>query len=128
MMITLSEYLGNHGPAPDTVKTNALDLLARVGALLSEIPYPEARAPKINSGWRPADYNSTVPNAAVNSKHITGQAVDIADPDGVIDSYIHGHFDLLIKHRLWMENPAATKGWCHLQCVAPRSGNLVFWP
>lgn len=127
-MITLAEYLKHHGEPPETVKANALELLSRVNALLAELPYPECKAPKVNSGWRPADYNKTVPNAAPNSKHITGQAVDISDPDGVIDSHLHTNFALLIKHKLWMENPAATKGWCHLQSVRPRSGNLVFWP
>lgn len=127
-MITLADYLKGHGEAPEAVKANALELLARVNALLAELPFPEAREPKVNSGWRPADYNKNVPNAAPNSKHITGQAVDVADPDGVIDSYLHTHFTLLIKHKLWMEHPSATKGWSHLQSVPPRSGNLCFYP
>jgi hypothetical protein len=127
-VITLAAYFGPHGEPPDQVKINALDLLAKVCALLAEVPYPEAQKPKVNSGWRPADYNRIVPGAAVNSKHITGQAVDIADPDGVIDSYLHTHFQLLIKHGLWMEHPSATKGWSHLQNVAPRSGNRCFYP
>jgi hypothetical protein len=127
-VITLAEYLGKHGAAPADIQANAIELLARVNALLSELPYPEAKDAKVNSGWRPAAYNKTVPNAAPNSKHILGQAVDISDPDGVIDSHLHTHFDLLIKHRLWMENPACTKGWTHLQSVPPRSGNLCFYP
>lgn len=127
-MITLASYFGPHGEPPETVKQNALELLARVNALLSELPYDEAHEPKVNSGWRPADYNKTVRNAAPNSRHITGQAVDIADPDGVIDSYLHTNFQLLIKHGLWMEHPSATKGWSHLQSVPPRSGNLCFYP
>lgn len=127
-MITLAEYFNGHTGAGDDVRENALALLARVNALLRELPYPEAMTPTVNSGWRPAAYNKTVANAAPNSKHITGQAIDIADPDGMIDSHIHTHFDLLIKHRLWMEHPSATKGWCHLQSVPPRSGNLCFYP
>ena len=127
-MLTLAEYLGTHGEPPESVVENAEELLAKVNALLLELPYPEAERPQINSGWRPAHYNATVPNAAPNSKHITGQAVDLYDPDGVIDAHLHTHFDLLIKHRLWMEHPSATKGWCHLQSVPPRSGNLCFYP
>lgn len=127
-MLELSDYLGPHEGATEEVRSNALVLLSRVATLLRDIPLPEARDPKINSGWRPQAYNAKVPNAAPNSKHITGQAVDLADPDGVLDSYLHTHFDLLIKHRLWMEHPSATKGWCHLQSVPPRSGNLCFYP
>lgn len=128
MTISLSDYLGIHDNPPIDVVENAEQLLARVNALLEELPYDEAHEPRINSGWRPAAYNKTVRGAAPNSKHITGQAVDIADPDGVIDAHLHTHFDLLIKHRLWMEHPSATKGWCHLQSVPPRSGNLCFYP
>lgn len=127
-VITLSEYQEPHGPMPEDVKNNAIDLLAKVNALLSEIQIIEAMDPIVNSGWRPAYYNKTVPNAAVNSKHITGQAVDIRDPDGALDEHLHTHFRLLIKHGLWMEHPSATKGWCHLQCVPPRSGNRIFYP
>ena len=127
-MITLSDYLRHHGDAPDYVHQNALDLLSRVNALLLLLPFDEARKPRVTSGWRPADYNKTVPNAAPNSKHITGQAVDIADPDGVLDEYLLDNPELLAKHGLFAEHPSATKSWAHLQSVAPRSGRRHFYP
>ena len=131
-MITLEDYFGrvSHIEEPnDQVVANATDLLGRVNDLFDECAFIEAAMkPELNSGWRPAAYNASVPGAAVKSKHISGQAVDAADPDGELDEYLFAHQDLLAKHGLWMEHPAATKGWCHLQSVPPRSGNRVFYP
>lgn len=135
-MITLEDYFGrvSHIAAPDAATTaNATELLTRVNALLAVVneSHPGLEAamkPAVNSGWRPAAYNATVPNAAVKSKHITGQAIDLADPDGELDDLLENHTNLLEIAGLWMEHPLATKGWCHLQFVPPRSGNRVFYP
>lgn len=130
-MITLEDYFGAHSrvhePAPE-VRENAVELLSKVNALLSDIELEEAQAPKVNSGWRPKGFNAIIANAAPNSKHITGQAIDISDPDGALDEYLFARPQRLIEHGLYMEHPLATKGWCHLQCVSPRSGNRVFYP
>ena len=135
-MITREDYFGrqswNPGPTPDVI-TNADELLIRVNALLDVINesfsgIEAAMKPYINSGWRPAAYNAMVPGAAPKSKHITGQAIDLADPDGELDDLLIHHTGLLEVAGLWMEHPLATKGWCHLQSVAPRSGNRVFYP
>jgi hypothetical protein len=109
---------------------NASDLLTRVNALLDLLPdeIEAAASPRVNSGWRPAAYNATVPNAAIRSKHITGQAIDLSDPEGELDEYLFKHQELLIGCGLWLEHPLATKNWCHLQSVPPRSGNRVFIP
>ena len=130
-MITTEQYFGELSltSTPDQeTKDNAAELLERVNALLAEIDLPEAEQPHVNSGWRPDWYNKITPHAAPNSKHMTGQAVDVGDPDGALDNYLFAHTELLQKHGLWMEHPLSTKGWCHLQCVPPRSGNLVFYP
>ncbi len=130
-MIALDDYFGSmtHTSVPDQeTRDNALDLLSRVNALLSEIDLPEAKEPTVNSGWRPVWYNATVPGAAPKSKHITGQAIDLADPDGMLDEYLDTNRSLLVAHELYMEHPLATKGWTHLQSVPPRSGNRVFYP
>lgn len=130
-MITLEDYFGHHSaistPSAET-KGNALELLARVNALLAKIDMPEAQSPKVNSGWRPAHYNAIVPGAAPKSKHISGEAIDLADPEGALDNYLFDHRTLLSEHNLWLEHPLATKNWVHLQSVPPRSGNRVFFP
>lgn len=84
----------------------------------------------VSSGWRPPEINATTPNAAPNSKHITGQAIDIYDPDGDLDEWLTSSTGqaALAEIGLWMEHPAATKGWSHLQTVPPKSGRRVFYP
>ena len=84
----------------------------------------------VSSGWRPPTVNAATPNAAPNSKHMTGQAIDLYDPDGDLDEWLmtpDGQ-KVLADLGVWMEHPAATKGWCHLQSLPPRSGRRVFYP
>lgn len=84
----------------------------------------------VSSGWRPAALNATVAGAAVKSKHITGQAIDLYDPDGDLDDWLmtpDGQ-TTMAKLGLWHEHPSATKGWAHLQSVPPKSGRRTFYP
>lgn len=130
-LLTLEQYLGPwiaEHPSDD-VCTNALDLLAKVNALLERIQHIEAaRSPRVNSGWRPAKYNATVPNAAVKSKHITGQAIDLSDPEGELDEFLEANQQYLIDAGLFIEHPLSTKNWTHLQSIPPRSGRRCFYP
>jgi hypothetical protein len=110
---------------------NAQLLLPKVNALLERAAAAGvdcAVDPIVNSGWRPASYNATVPNAAVLSKHITGEAIDVRDPEGMLDDWCVRNLEVLAEIGLWLEHPLSTKGWCHVQSVAPRSGNRMFYP
>ena len=106
------------------IVANATDLAGRVNRLL--MTFGEQRS--VNSGWRPLAVNANTPNAAVKSKHMLGLAVDLTDPDGDLDEWCMEHQGELEAVELWMEHPAATKGWCHLQSVPPKSGKRVFYP
>jgi hypothetical protein len=132
MILTSEDYFGrqSHRVKPsDDVVSNADILIRRVNQLLVDVYEKTGIDPKVvNSGWRPANYNATVPGAAVNSKHITGQAIDLSDPDGELDDFLFKNQEYLVENFLWMEHPAATKGWTHLQSIPPRSGNRVFFP
>lgn len=142
-MITLEGYFGrvSHIEEPTLiVQGNAAILLERVNALLEECSAIEAAAaPAVNSGWRPVSYNAELRRkweagepggapAALKSKHTSGEAVDILDPEGELDDFLFNNPQILARHSLWMEHPLATKGWCHLQSVPPRSGNRIFYP
>lgn len=85
---------------------------------------------KVNSGWRPPALNAATPGAALKSKHMTAQAIDLADPEGDLDEWLMSPLGQSIMGSLgiWHEHPAATKGWAHLQIVPPRSGNRTFYP
>ena len=76
-----------------------------------------------SSGWRPKAVNSSTPNAAVMSNHMQATAGDIFDPEGDIDEwcFLHQHIIGSPDTDLYMEHPSATKGWCHLQTVPPKS-------
>jgi hypothetical protein len=84
----------------------------------------------VRSGWRPPSVNAITPGAAPNSKHMTGQAIDIEDPDGDLDEWLmtKDGLDTLVHLGLWLEHPSATKGWTHVQTIPPKSLNRVFYP
>ncbi len=135
-MLKMEDYLGHMSqieePSSEVIE-NAQDLLSRVNVLLSRVAEIEpgveaAQSPHINSGWRPASYNAKVFGSAKNSLHITGQAIDIADPDGELDEFLFDNPHLLVEAGLWAEHPSATRRWSHLQNQAPRSGNRFFFP
>lgn len=82
----------------------------------------------VNSGWRPPAINAATPGAAPLSRHMTGQAVDVSDPESSLAFWCLANPAELEALGIWQENPAYTVGWCHLQTVAPRSGRRVFIP
>ena len=119
-MLTLEEYaMGRDRDYPDeweTAKPNAINLLSLVNAFLDELGYDAA---VVSSGFRPSAINAATPNAAKNSLHKLGKAVDIADHSGLLRKllWINGvsvKADLLRKYNLWMENPEWTSSWIHL--------------
>lgn len=82
-----------------------------------------------NSGWRPPSLNATTPGASRTSLHMTGQAIDLNDPTGDLASWCARNAPTVLTDLgLWMEHPAATPGWVHLQTKPPRSGARIFRP
>jgi hypothetical protein len=84
----------------------------------------------VNSGWRPPAVNANTAGAAVRSKHLICKAIDVYDPEGLIDTWCMTSEGLraLVEVGLWLEHPSSTKGWSHWQTVPPGSGNRVFYP
>lgn len=105
-------------------------LLERAAQAGITVPINPRTGSRLSSGWRPPSLNAKTPGAAPNSKHMTGQAVDVYDPEGDLDEWLmtDAGQQALLQLGLWMEHPSATKGWCHLQTVPPRSGRRVFYP
>lgn len=125
--LTIEEYLMGRGDLyllPPQVVVNAAKLLDKVNPLLKE--FGEDR--KITSGWRPAELNAKVPGAAKTSKHITGDAVDLEDRNGKLKEWCVFNQDKLEALGLYMEDPAATPTWVHLQQLPPKSGKRIFKP
>jgi len=116
-LITLDQYsMGRDKLYPDEwtqdVQNNAIRLLKIVNAFLNELGIKEAI---VSSGFRPAAINGKITNAAKKSYHMIGLAVDIKDNDNQdLANLIASNPDLLRKYNLWLESPAATKGWAHI--------------
>lgn len=134
-VITLADYwMGRdktHAAELTTeIVSNAQQTVERANLLLSRYKAAtgDAEIRKVNSGWRPSAVNSQTTNAAPRSKHLLGQAVDLSDPEGDLDEWCLASPEVLQGIGLWQEHPSATKGWCHLQIVPPKSGNRVFYP
>lgn len=130
-MITLADYfMGRDAEYPlamsPQIEHNAEITVQLANALLARF----GQWRKVNSGWRPPQVNASTQNAAPNSKHMTAQAIDLADPDGDLDDWLMSDPGqrALEEIGLWMEHPASTKSWTHLQTVPPRSGRRVFFP
>ena len=141
-MITLSDYfMGRREQFPlaltPDIERNAYRTVDLANKLLVQAQtygvtvdlHPANKSP-VSSGWRPPEVNAATPNAAARSKHMTGQAIDIYDPDGDLDGWLmtgEGQAALTALG-LWHEHPSATKGCAHVQTVPPRSGNRTFYP
>jgi len=140
--ITLSNYLMSRDHLyPDEynvgVRTCSEMIVEKVNSLLAVL---EAEGVKlevnprtgsiVSSGWRPQQINGQVKGAAIRSKHITGQACDLYDPEGELDDFLMSEKGqrVLTSLGLWLEHPSATKGWSHVQTVPPKSGNRIFYP
>jgi hypothetical protein len=135
--ITLSEYfMGRDARFADELTPRIRDCSAltveRANYLLEA--YAEATGDdserRVNSGWRPRAVNAAVRGAAPNSRHLTGEAVDLSDEDQSLGEWCESEAGLAVLEKvgLWIESPAYTKRWLHCQTVAPRSGNRVFVP
>ena len=107
-------------------RANARGLLEKVNALLAELGINNER---MTSGYRPPSVNRKYSRARL-SHHTTGHAVDIADPKGLrpLAKALLRDTSLLERHGLYLESPDYTRGWVHLQDIAPASKRRVFIP
>lgn len=134
-MISLSDYwMGRDTAYPalltDELRAAATETVARANLLISayQALTKDEEPRRVNSGWRPPSVNSATPGAAPRSKHMSAQAIDISDPEGDLDEWCMDHPEILQTIGLWQEHPSATKGWCHVQIVPPKSGKRLFFP
>lgn len=105
------------------IVASAIDLADRVTRLLTQY----GSRPGVSSGFRTASANAGA-GGARRSSHMSGQAVDLIDPDGKLDAWCMANLKLLERAGLYLEHPDSTKTWCHLQTRRPGSGNRVFRP
>lgn len=131
MIVTLEQYwMGRDKQYPDDLTDdiieNAKDLLIRVNSLLQlaaadgVVPGEVRPGDCVASGWRPPTVNAKTPNAAPNSKHMTGRGIDIRDtPERRLAQWCLNHRTTMAELGLWGERPQWTATWVHLQNIAP---------
>lgn len=128
-MITIDDYfMGRREKYPRDVTPELLAraelTVLRANQLLTEF----GNNRKVNSGWRPKSLQMEINPRAPNSKHITGDAIDIEDANGDLKHWCMDNGILLAAMGLYMEDPSSTPTWLHIQTVAPKSGKIVFKP
>ncbi len=111
-------------PPAQNIVAHAYDMVAKLNRLLLYWERPIT----ISSGYRPPAVNAVTKGAAKGSLHQMCAAVDVVDPGGRLAAFCLADLPMLEHLGLWMEDPAFTRGWCHLQLFAPKSGNRVFQP
>lgn len=126
-MITRDEVLMGRDakwPLTPEIMVNLVKLVNSLNSFRSIYGKPMV----VSSGYRPAAINVTIKNAAKFSNHQKCLACDFRDLDGSLAKFCLENLDSLEACGLYLEDPRFTKGWCHLQCVPPRSGSRVFTP
>lgn len=99
--------------------------LARLLESLNKFRSAYGKPMLVTSGYRPGRYNVQA-GGAPNSAHLTCEACDFADPEGLLDEFCSKNTKLLDSCGLWLEHPDSTPGWTHLDIRARK--NRIFRP
>ena len=137
-MITLNDFYKGRDIAyaselTPEIRANAAVTVERVNMLLGAFYASQAEGSyrTVNSGWRPPEVNAATEGAALHSRHMTGEACDLSDDDAALDAWCLLQSKAggeLERIGLWLESPQSTPRWCHIQIIAPGSGQRVFIP
>lgn len=130
-MITIEDYWMGRDKTysvelTDEIRKNAAVTVARANDLLERAGLGELDY--VASGWRPKSINDFTANAGKGSRHLTGQAIDIGDPDRRLARWCATHYPILEELGLWLEHPGWTPSWVHLQTIPPASGKRCYIP
>ena len=130
-MITLEDYWQGRdveyaSDLTEEIRANAQITVDRTNQLLERANAGKSHI--VTSGWRPRTLNARTPGASTTSKHLSGQAVDIADPDRYLADWCAANQIDLVVAELWCEDFRYTPTWIHLQCVPPGSGKRIYIP
>jgi uncharacterized protein YcbK (DUF882 family) len=82
----------------------------------------------VDSGLRSQADQQRINPSAPKSKHLTGQAADIADKSRELRDWILANMDKMEEIGFWFEDFGHTPTWVHFQIVPPKSGHRIFIP
>lgn len=139
-MITFKDMIGSAviSDIPITQQHNIEIVVSRVNAVLKIY----GKEGKVTSGYRSLyDHNriysqlnakrraKNLPELKVpmSSRHLSGEAVDIHDPEHEMLKWLKANPRVLVENKLWCEE-LDDQERVHFQVVPPRSGNRFFNP
>jgi len=139
-MISINELLSGNKLESQTqeIKNNLNELLEKINKIRASWGNPMT----VTSGLRSKEHHIQVyeniakkkgiifdiSKVPMGSRHLSGQAVDISDPNRELQAWCLSNQPTLESIGLWMEDFSATSNWCHFQTVAPKSGARFFKP
>lgn len=125
-MISFKELIGDILINDIDIETqhNLEDLLKKINIVRTAWDKPMI----VTSGLRTMQDQLRINPKAPKSKHMTGQAVDIYDPDGFLKEWVKKNIAMMEAIGFWFEDFAYTKTWVHFQTQAPLSGRRFFIP
>lgn len=121
----------NYDELPSETKSNLDELLEKVNKMLNLWATPVI----ITSGLRTIEDQIRIyaekgitdqSKIPLHSKHLSGQALDIYDPNLRFTKWLKQNDHILVDCGLWCEE--GNKDWVHFQTVPPKSGNRWFLP
>ena len=119
------QELNNHGLI---ASQDQKDNLAKLADVITQLETAYGKPFIVTSGLRSQVLQQSINPAVKNSAHITGEAVDMSDPDGAIYSFCIDNVDILINLGVYVESRTYTPRWSHLTIRPPKSGNRFFIP
>lgn len=125
--ISVEQYLMGRAKLEDLTPeqvANLNTLIPKINELLSRYK----RKVPMNSGYRSKADQMRINPKAPKSKHCECAAIDLGDKDHNFRYWVLMHLDYLIELGLYMEDPASTFNWVHLQCIPPKSKRVIFIP
>jgi uncharacterized protein YcbK (DUF882 family) len=127
-LIKLWELNPRKHPTNPQIDSNLLVLCQRLNVIRAAYGKPMV----ITSGLRSEKQQSELIKAgrsnAPKSKHLTGHAADVSDPNGELAAWCLANVKVLEQAGLWVEDPKYTPTWVHFQSASPGSGRRFFKP
>lgn len=127
-MIQLWELNKKKYPTTPQIDSNLKVLCDRLNIVRAAYGKPMTVTSGLRSEKQQEELIKAGKSKATKSKHLTGHAADISDPDGELAKWCKANVAVLEKAGLWLEDPDYTPGWLHAQTVPPNSGRRFFKP
>lgn len=127
-MISLKELNSRNYATTPEIDTNLNILLTAINKVRSAYGIPMTVTSGLRSQAQQDQLIASGQSKASKSKHLSGQAVDIADKDGRLWEWCMINMQVLEIAGLYLEDKQSTPTWVHFQCIPPASNKRIFIP